>query len=69
MVREHEPLRPEAKSRCRHRFPLLMYSAIMATHSTLSPSLAILVVILVLAAGYFGGRNYVNRRFNRRNWK
>jgi uncharacterized protein YneF (UPF0154 family) len=46
-----------------------MYPAIMATHSTLSPSLAILVVILVLAAGYFGGRHYVNRRFNRRNWK
>jgi hypothetical protein len=44
-----------------------MYSSIM--HSTLPESLAILVVIVVLAAGYFGGREYVNRRSSRRNWK
>jgi uncharacterized protein YneF (UPF0154 family) len=35
-------------------------------------SLAILMVIVllaaVLAAGYFIGREYVNRRVNRRNW-
>jgi ribulose bisphosphate carboxylase small subunit len=38
--------------------------------STLPASLLILVVIVVLAAGYFSGREYVNsRRFNRRNWK
>ena len=60
----------------RHRFPLLMYSSIMgviaapiAMHSTVPASLAILIVILfliaLLAAGYFGGREYVNRR----NWK
>jgi hypothetical protein len=38
-------------------------------HSTLPASLAILVVIVLLAAGYFGGREYVNRRSNRRSWK
>jgi hypothetical protein len=39
-------------------------AARIGTHSTLSLSLAILVVIVVLAAGYFSGRKYVNRRFN-----
>jgi ribulose bisphosphate carboxylase small subunit len=39
-------------------------------HSTYPASLLILVVIALLAAGYFGGREYVNsRRFHRRNWK
>jgi uncharacterized protein YneF (UPF0154 family) len=41
--------------------------------SSAPASLAILMVILfltvVLAAGYFGGREYVNRRLNKRNWK
>jgi len=46
-----------------------MYSSIMATHSTFPASLAILVVIALLAAGYFVGREYVNRRSNRRNWR
>lgn len=33
-------------------------------------SLLILLVIVLLAAGYFIGRKYVNRsRFNRRRWK
>jgi hypothetical protein len=57
----------------RHRFPLLMYSSSMVTHSTFPASLAILVVLVLLigllAAGYFGGREYVSRRVNRRNWK
>ncbi|MGD0062699.1 MAG: hypothetical protein ABSB76_04560 [Streptosporangiaceae bacterium] len=44
-------------------------AAPIATHSTLPLSLAILLVIVVLAAGYFGGREYVSRRSNRRNWK
>jgi hypothetical protein len=38
-------------------------------HSTLSASLLILVVIAVLAIGYFGGREYVNTRSSRRNWE
>lgn len=57
-----------------------MYASVMvdiaapvATHSTVSVSLAILVVIVLLAAlaaaGYFSGRDYVNRRLHRRNWK
>jgi hypothetical protein len=60
----------------RHRFPLLMYSSIMAviaapivTHSALPSSLGILLVIVLLAAGYLIGRNYVSTRSNRRNWK
>jgi lipopolysaccharide export LptBFGC system permease protein LptF len=69
-----------ARTQLRHRFPLLMYSPIMAViaapialHSSRPASLSILVVIVLLAAlgaaGYFGGREYVNRRFNRRNWR
>ena len=57
-----------------------MYSPIMAviaasiaTRSTFPVGLGILVVIVLLAAlvaaGYFGGREYVSRRLNRRNWK
>lgn len=57
-----------------------MYSSIMAViaapiamRSTVPASLAILVVIVLLAAllaaGYFIGREYVNRRLNGRNWK
>jgi hypothetical protein len=63
----------------RHRFPLLMYSSIMAViaapiamHSTVPVGLGILVVIVLLAAlaatGYFIGREYVNGRWNRRDW-
>jgi LPXTG-motif cell wall-anchored protein len=33
------------------------------------PILLILFVIVLLAAGYFAGREYVNRRLNRRDWK
>jgi hypothetical protein len=40
-------------------------AAPIATHSTVSASLGILVVIVLLAVGYFAGREYVNRR----NWK
>jgi hypothetical protein len=53
-----------------------MYSSIMAviaapivTHSALPSSLGILLVIVLLAAGYLIGRNYVSTRSNRRNWK
>jgi hypothetical protein len=53
-----------------------MYSSIMAViaapilmHSALPSSLGILLVIVLLAAGYFIGRDYVGRRSNRRNWK
>jgi uncharacterized protein YneF (UPF0154 family) len=50
---------------------LLMYSSSM--HSTVPASLAILMVMVLLAAlvaaGYFIGHEYVNRRLNRRNWK
>jgi uncharacterized membrane protein len=62
----------------RHRFLLPMYSSIMAVivapiamHNTGSSLaiLPILFVIVLLAAGYFAGREYVNRRLNRRNWK
>jgi hypothetical protein len=58
-----------------HRFPVPMYAPIMVviaaqmgTRSTF-PSLMILIVIAILAAGYFGGREYVDRRSNRRSWK
>jgi pheromone shutdown protein TraB len=48
-------------------------AAPIATHSPVSLSLAILVVVVLLtvltAAGYFSGREYVNRRINKRNWK
>jgi positive regulator of sigma E activity len=52
-------------------YPSIMavIAASIATHSTLPSSLAILLVIVLLAAGYFSGRNYVNRHSNRRNWK
>jgi hypothetical protein len=73
ILADHRPLRGH-----RHRFPLLKYSSIMtviaaptALRSTYPASLAILVVAVVLAvlvtAGYFIGRQYVNRRLNRRN--
>jgi hypothetical protein len=56
-----------------------MYSSIMAIiaapiamHSTVPLPLGILVVIVLLAAlaatGYFIGREYVNGRWNRRDW-
>jgi hypothetical protein len=39
-------------------------------HSTYPASLLIVVVIALLAVGYFGGREYVrSRRSYRRNWK
>jgi hypothetical protein len=43
----------------------------IAMHNTGSSLaiLPILFVIVLLAAGYFAGREYVNRRPNRRNWK
>jgi hypothetical protein len=44
-----------------------MYSSTMATHSASPASLMILVVIVLLAAGYFVGREYVNSRSDRRN--
>jgi uncharacterized membrane protein len=48
-------------------------AAPIAMHSTVPASVAILVVIVLLAvlvaAGYFGGREYINRHVNRRNWK
>jgi hypothetical protein len=53
-----------------------MYSAIvvviaaqMGTRTTFPASVLILIVIAILAAGYFGGREYVGRRSNRRSWK
>jgi hypothetical protein len=54
-----------------------MYSPIMAViaialHSSRPASLSILAIVLLAAlgaAGYFGGREYVNRRLNRRNWR
>jgi len=57
-----------------------MYSSSMAViaspiamYSTFPASLSILMVIAeliaLLAAGYFIGREYVNNRLNRRNWK
>jgi hypothetical protein len=60
----------------RLQFPLRMYSSNMvvvaapiAMRSTVPASLAILEVLVLLAvlaaAGYFAGREYVNRR----NWK
>jgi hypothetical protein len=52
---------------------VVVIAAPIATHSTVPASLAILVVLVLLigllAAGYFGGREYVSRRVNRRNWK
>ena len=38
-------------------------------HSTYPPSLLIFVALVVLAVAYFGGRAYINKRYNRRNWK
>jgi len=59
-----------------HRFPQPMYAPIMVviaaqigTRSTFPASVLILMVIVILAAGYFGGREYVDRHINRRNWK
>ena len=57
-----------------------MYSPVMgviaapiALQSSRPLSLAILMVIVLLAAlgaaGYFIGREYVSRRLNRRNWQ
>ena len=54
-----------------------MYSSVMAagigTHSSVPLSLVILMVIVLLAvlvaAGYFIGRMYVDGRFDIRNWK
>jgi uncharacterized membrane protein len=31
--------------------------------------MVIVLVVVLVAAGYFVGREYVNRRVNRRNWK
>jgi hypothetical protein len=43
---------------------------VVATHSTFPASLLILLAIVLLAAGYFTGREYVSiRRYNRRKWK
>jgi hypothetical protein len=47
---------------------MVVIAAQMGTRSTF-PSLMILIVIAILAAGYFGGREYVDRRSNRRSWK
>jgi lipopolysaccharide export LptBFGC system permease protein LptF len=50
-----------------------MIAAPIAMQSARPVSLTILMVIVLLAAlaaaGYYGGRMYVNKRFNRRNWK
>jgi hypothetical protein len=69
-----------ARTRLRHRFPLLMYSSLMAVlaapiamQSTYPVGLATLVVLIFLAglaaAGYFIGRRYLETRPNRRNWR
>ena len=68
-----------ASSSRSHRFPLLMYSSIMAAmaapmamQSTFPLGLGILLVIVLLAAlataGYLIGREYVNGHWNGRDW-
>ena len=52
---------------------MAVIAAPIAMQSTVPASMSILAVIVLLAAlataGYFGGREYVNRRSNRRNWR
>jgi uncharacterized protein YneF (UPF0154 family) len=46
-----------------------MYSSVMRSSEPASLAILMVIVLLaaVLAAGYFIGREYVNRRVNRRN--
>jgi hypothetical protein len=48
--------------------PLLLYSSTMH-HSAYPPSLLIFVAVMVLMIAYSAGRAYLNKRYNRRNWK
>ena len=52
---------------------MAVMAAGIGAHSTVPLSLAILMVVVLLTAlaaiGYFIGREYVDRRLNRRNWR
>jgi hypothetical protein len=41
---------------------MAVMAAPIVTHSALPPSLLILMVIVILGAGYFGAREYVSQR-------
>jgi hypothetical protein len=48
---------------------MVVIAAQIGTRSTFPASVLILMVIVILAAGYFGGRQYVDRRIRRHTWK
>jgi hypothetical protein len=51
-------------------YPVTGYSSVMRSSGPASLAILMVIVLLaaVLAAGYFIGREYVNRRVNKRNW-